>query len=235
MRVFRGRLAPLAAERLSSAKRASLFGGDLSAVLSANAAWVASKGGSSYFAQFAGGQKPRYLIIGCSDSRAPIESMMGFEPGEAFIHRNVANQVLAADVSVGSVLAFGVGALGVSDIIVCGHTECGGVKAGSSQADNGLLEHWLRGVRDLNVEHADELAAIESADGLDAKLRRLVDLNVLQQCLNVAANPVVQKTYAAHQRPNIHGLVYDVATGSLHDLKVHDKLDLPAPLDTGYL
>lgn len=210
------------------------FGGGnaLSRIMKANKAWVNSKGGSAAFQQYSGGQKPQYLIIGCADSRAPVEAMMGFEPGEAFVHRNVANQVLSGDLNMSSILAFGVGVLGVSDIVVCGHTECGGIKAGTSAADCGVLEHWLRGVRDLHQVHYDELKSMDEA----ARIRKMVDLNVLNQCLNVASNAVVQKTYAEHKRPTIHGVVYDVGTGEIHSLEDQVKeLVLPAALNTGYL
>lgn len=182
---------------------------------------------NDHFARMSGGQAPRYLLIGCADSRVPTAELMGLGAGEAFVHRNVANQVVLSDLNVSSCLAFGVGALGCQDVIVCGHSECGGVKAASTAASFGVLDFWLKHIKDVAVLHAEALDSIvDPAEKLD----KLIELNVQQQCINVYAHPVVQDTFKKTGKPNIHGVVYEIKSGTLK----HVPVQLPPELQEIY-
>ena len=164
-------------------------------------------------------QSPEFLYIGCSDSRVTAEELMGIEPGQAFIHRNIANMVISIDLNVLSVIHYAVTYLKVNHIVVCGHYNCGGVKAAMQAVDLGILNPWLRNIRDVYRIHKDELNAIS-----DETLRydRLVELNVQEQCINVIKTADVQK--AIRQRGiTIHGWVFDMRTGKLIDLKINFK------------
>ncbi|EEY58063.1 carbonic anhydrase, putative [Phytophthora infestans T30-4] len=172
---------------------------------------------SSLFDRTADGQHPPYLWIGCSDSRVPAEEITGLDPGEMFCHRNVANLVVTNDINVLSVVQYAVEALMVKDIIVCGHYGCGGVKAAIQNKHIGILDTWLRSVRDVHRNHKEELDALPTEE---ARYRRTVELNVKQQCLNIFKTNVVQHRLGRPDQPGIHGLVYDVKTGALKELKV---------------
>ncbi|CAI5736137.1 unnamed protein product [Hyaloperonospora brassicae] len=173
---------------------------------------------ASLFHRTAEGQHPSYLWIGCSDSRVPAEEVTGLVPGEMFCHRNVANLVVTNDINMLSVVQYAVESLQVKDIIVCGHYGCGGVKAAMENNHIGILDTWLRTVRDVHRNHKAELDALPSDD---ARYRRTVELNVKQQCLNVFKMNVVQHRIGRPNEPNIHGLVYDIHTGGLKELKVN--------------
>lgn len=161
-------------------------------------------------------QKPDYLYIGCSDSRVTADDLMGIQPGEAFIHRNVANLVSGLDLSAMSVVEYAVRYLKVKHIVVCGHYGCGGVKAAMEPADLGLLNPWLRAIRDVYRLHADELDAIENET---ARYERLVEINVQEQCVNLLKTAAVQEAY--HKRDiSVHGWVFDLHTGLLKDLQI---------------
>ncbi|KAG7401449.1 hypothetical protein PHYBOEH_000994 [Phytophthora boehmeriae] len=162
-------------------------------------------------------QHPSYLWIGCSDSRVPAEEITGLDPGEMFCHRNVANLVVTNDINVLSVVQYAVENLMVKDIIVCGHYGCGGVKAAMENKHIGLLDTWLRSVRDVHRKHHEELDALPTEE---ARYRRMVELNVKQQCLNIFKTNVIQHRLGRPDQPIIHGLVYDVQTGGLKELKV---------------
>ena len=170
-----------------------------------------------YFAKLSAGQTPEYLWIGCSDSRIPAEQITGLEPGEAFIHRNIANLVCNTDLNVMSVINYAVRHLGVKHIIVCGHYGCGGVKAAMTPKDMGLLNPWLRNIRDVYRLHEDELDAIADES---KRYDRLVELNVREQCRNIVKTAAVQQSYAQNNFPVVHGWVFDFHDGLLTDLKV---------------
>ena len=187
-------------------------------VFANNEKWIAEKlsVNEDYFTNLAKGQTPELLYIGCSDSRVTAEEIMGLQPGEAFVHRNIANLVNNVDLSVMSVLNYAVRHLKVNHIVVCGHYNCGGVKAAMQPADMGLLNPWLRNIRDVYRLHKDELNAITD---VDARYDRLVELNVQEQCVNLLKTAAVQQ--AIHDRNlTVHGWVFDIHTGKLKDLKI---------------
>lgn len=183
-----------------------------------NEAWIATQLQQSphYFDELAESQNPKYLYIGCSDSRVTAETLMGARPGEVFVHRNIANLAPNNDLNVLSVITYAVVHLRVSDIIVCGHYNCGGIKAAMLPKDMGVLNPWLRNIRDVYRTHKEELNAIESEE---ERYDRLVELNVQEQCINVAKTKEVQLA-ALENRIRIHGWVFDMRTGRLVDLKI---------------
>lgn len=184
-----------------------------------NKLWVAEMRNrdADFFEKLAKDQRPDYLYIGCSDSRVPANEIMGLDPGEVFVHRNVANLVTSIDLNVMSVINYAVKHLHVKHIIVCGHYNCGGVKAAMMSKDMGILNPWLRGIRDVYRLHAAELDAIEDEH---EKYNRLVELNVHEQALNVIKTAVVQQEYMMNQYPVVHGWVFDLKTGLLKDLEI---------------
>jgi carbonic anhydrase len=185
-----------------------------------NKAWVAGKlqQDAAYFENLSKGQAPEYLYIGCSDSRVTAEDLMGAEPGEIFIHRNVANMVVSSDLNVMSVINYAVRHLKVKHIIVCGHYGCGGVKAAMTPVDMGILNPWLRNIRDVYRLHMDELNAIANED---ERYNRLIELNVQEQCVNVIKTAAVQLRYVNEGYPRVHGWVFDIKTGLLKDLHIN--------------
>lgn len=184
-----------------------------------NRIWVASKTAKDkeFFEKLAQEQNPDYLYIGCSDSRVPTNEIMGLDAGEVFVHRNIANLVNNVDLSVMAVINYAVRHLEVKHIIVCGHYNCGGVKAAMQPADLGILNPWLRNIRDVYRMYRQELDAIEDAH---ARFNRLVELNVQEQCVNVIKTAAVQQSYVQRGYPTVHGWVYDLYTGKLIDLKI---------------
>ena len=184
-----------------------------------NKRWVKEKRASDpeFFVHLARGQAPAFLYIGCADSRVPANEIMGLEPGDVFVHRNVANLVVSTDINSQSVIEYAVGHLGVEHVVVCGHYGCGGVAAAMQPADLGLLNGWLREIRDVYRLYQGELDAIEDPD---MRYRRLVELNIQEQCVNVIKTAVVQKRYLRTGHPIVHGWVYDIANGLLRDLKI---------------
>jgi len=184
-----------------------------------NLAWLNEKKGTdeSFFENLAKSQSPEYLYIGCSDSRVTAEELMGAGPGEVFVHRNIANLVNATDLNVMSVINYAVRYLGVKHVIVCGHYNCGGVKAAMQPVDMGILNPWLRNIRDVYRLHKDELNAIEDEG---KRYDRLVELNVQEQCFNVIKLASVQQEYQKKGYPTVHGWVFDIRTGRLIDLKL---------------
>jgi carbonic anhydrase len=184
-----------------------------------NRKWIEEKTSSdpSFFSRLARGQDPDFLFIGCSDSRVPANEIMGLDPGEVFVHRNVANLVVNTDINAQSVIEYAVAHLNVKHVIVCGHYGCGGVKAAMQQADLGILNGWLREIRDVYRLYQGELDAIEDDN---ARYHRLIELNVQEQCINVIKTAVVQKTYLSGGYPQVHGWVYDIGDGRLRDLNI---------------
>ena len=184
-----------------------------------NRAWVEARMQQDphFFERMAYAQNPDYLYIGCSDSRVSAEEMMGLNPGEVFVHRNVANVVNAIDMNASSVIQYAVRELKVKHIIVCGHYHCGGIAAAMEQKDYGLLNPWLRNIRDVYRIHQEELDAIEDPA---TRFDRLVELNVQEQVINVIKMTSVQQRYAEEGLPVVHGWVFDVRTGLLKDLEI---------------
>jgi len=187
-------------------------------VFANNAAWAAAiqKDQPDFFEKLAQGQDPDFLFIGCADSRVPAAQIMGLGPGDVFVHRNVANLVNHTDVNVQSVIEYAVAHLGVRHVVVCGHSGCGGVNAALSDADLGALNPWLRVIKDVYRAHQDELEKLDSAD----RAKRLIELNVEAQCLNVAKTTAVQAAWRDGEGPQIHGWVFHLDTGLIQDLEV---------------
>jgi len=185
-----------------------------------NRKWVEAMKGrdADFFDKLARDQTPEFLYIGCSDSRVPANEIMGLEPGDVFVHRNVANLVNNTDLNVLSVINFAVTHLHVKHIIVCGHYNCGGVKAAMIPKDMGILNPWLRIIRDVYRLHAAELDAIEDEN---ARYNRLVELNVIEQATNVIKTVSVQKGFRKHGYPVVHGWVFDLKTGLLINLNLN--------------
>lgn len=192
---------------------------DFNKIFENNKLWVAEKLSKdpAYFENLSKGQSPEFLYIGCSDSRVTAEDIMGVQPGEVFIHRNIANMVISVDLNVMSVLNYAVRHLKVNHIIVCGHYACGGVKAAMQPKDMGILNPWLRNIRDVYRLHKEELNAIEEEE---QRYNRLIELNVQEQCVNLIKTAAVQE---AHRERGllVHGWVFDIHTGKLIDLKIN--------------
>lgn len=185
-----------------------------------NKEWVAQMTAkdANFFEKLAADHNPDYLYIGCSDSRVPANEIMGLEPGDVFVHRNVANLVNNTDLNVMSVINYAVVHLHVKHIIVCGHYNCGGVKAAMLPKDMGLLNPWLRTIRDVYRMHDEELDAITDER---ERYNRLVELNVIEQATNVIKTANVQKSYQKGGFPIVHGWVFDLHTGVLIDLNIN--------------
>ena len=171
---------------------------------------------ASYFNDLSQGQRPEILYIGCSDSRVSTEELMGARPGEVFVHRNIANMVPNTDLSAMSVINYAVSYLKVKHVVVCGHYYCNGVKAAMQSADMGLLNPWLRNIRDVYRIHRHELDAIADEE---LRYKRLVELNVQEQCVNVLKTADVQKAWK-ERTLTVHGWVFDIRSGRLIDLKI---------------
>jgi carbonic anhydrase len=184
-----------------------------------NRRWAAAKKADDheFFENLAKGQDPEFLYIGCSDSRVSTEEMMGVNPGEVFVHRNIANIVSNSDLNIMSVIDFAVNHLQVRHIIVCGHYECGGVKASMQAKDLGILNPWLRNIRDVYRIHQNELSEIQDEP---TRYKRLVELNVEEQLTNVIKTAAVQKSFVRNGYPIVHGWVFDIHSGELIDLKI---------------
>ena len=184
-----------------------------------NKVWIEQKlkNDAAYFENLSKGQNPKLLYIGCSDSRVTAEELMGVQPGEVFVYRNIANMIPNTDLSAMSVINYAVTHLKVDNIVVCGHYYCNGVKAAMQSADLGKLNPWLRNIRDVYRLHKPELDALQSEE---EKYKRLVELNVQEQCFNVIKTPDVQKAYK-ERKLTVHGWVFDVHSGNLIDLKIN--------------
>lgn len=189
---------------------------NLDKVFANNEKWITSKleKDPCYFENLSKGQSPDILYIGCSDSRVTSEELMGVEPGEAFIHRNIANMVVSIDLNMMSVLNYAVRHLKVNHVVVCGHYFCGGVKAAMQPQDLGILNPWLRNIRDVYRLHKTELNAIAEEND---RYNRLIELNVQEQCINLLKTAAVQDAIK-HRGLQVHGWVFDIRTGRLIDL-----------------
>lgn len=203
---------------------------DLSVLRAKNRTWAASMTASDpeFFRQLAQQQNPRYLWIGCSDSRVPSTQLVDLAPGEMFVHRNVANVVIPTDLNCLSVIQFAVEALKVEHIIVCGHYGCGGVGAALNNVRLGLIDNWLRHVQDVRDMHANLLATTDPATHHD----RLCELNVIEQAIHVCQTTIVQDAWARGQTLAVHGWVYGLNDGLVHDL--HMNIDGRAAVDSAY-
>jgi len=192
---------------------------DLKELLAGNRRWAEKikESDPEFFNSLSAHQTPRYMWIGCSDSRVPSTQLTGLEPGEMFVHRNVANLVIHTDFNCLSVLQYAVDVLKVSYVIVCGHYNCGGVKAAMENRHLGLIDNWLRHVQDVIRSHESELSAINDAG---ERLNRLCELNVMEQVLNVSRSTIVQNAWNRGQDLAVHGLIYQVGDGLLQDLNI---------------
>jgi carbonic anhydrase len=198
---------------------------DYTKIFDNNRKWVAQMlhQDPDFFEKLAEDQRPDYLYIGCSDSRVPANEIMGLQPGEVFVHRNVANLVNNTDLNVLTVIAYAVKNLHVKHIIVCGHYNCGGIKAAMEPRDMGILNPWLRNIRDVYRLHNEELRQIKDDT---QRYNRLVELNVQEQATNIIKLATVQKSYLSNGYPIVHGWVFDLHTGILQDLNINFELIL---------
>jgi carbonic anhydrase len=178
-----------------------------------NKAWAAEKveDDPEFFKRLEHIQSPEYLWIGCSDSRVPANEITGTQPGEIFVHRNIANMVVHTDLNLLSVLQYAVEVLKVKHIIVCGHYGCGGVKASMTNHSYGIINKWLRNIKDVYRFHRDSINQLPSEN--DARLNRLIELNVQEQVINLAKTSIVQKAWKDSQHPHLHGWVYGLNNG----------------------
>jgi carbonic anhydrase len=195
-----------------------------------NKAWAKSKVDINprYFADMAKDQNPEYLWIGCSDSRVPESEITNSNPGEIFVHRNIANLVIHTDTNFLSVLSYAVDALKVPHIIICGHYNCGGIRAALSHSSLGLIDNWIRNIKDTYFFHKSEIDASQSEN---ERVNKLVEFNVMEQVKNLAHTSIIQKAWHTRQAPHIHGWVYDLNQGTLKEVV---SLGPDAKIDSAY-
>jgi len=200
-------------------------------LLEGNKQWVQDKleADPEFFARLAKGQHPQVLWIGCSDSRVPANEIPGTQPGDIFVHRNIANMVVHTDMNMLSVLDYAVNVLKVKHVIVCGHYGCGGVKAAMQNSQFGLIDNWLRTIKDVYRIHTREL---ESIFDEEERFRRFVELNVIEQVFDLTKTSIIQNAWTQGNFPKVHGWVYDIASGIIKDLRV--SLDSTAKLPAIY-
>ena len=189
----------------------------LSDLLDRNAKWSENKNAEEpgYFARLATRQSPEFFWIGCSDSRVPANVVAGLDPGEVFVHRNVANVIHSSDMNVLSALEFAVETLNIQEIIVCGHFGCGGIKAATEDLPHGLADHWLEPIRRLARAYAVDLA---QEDSEEARRDKLAELNVVEGVRRVAETPIIQRAWREGVGVRVHGLIYGLKNGRLRDL-----------------
>jgi carbonic anhydrase len=186
-------------------------------LLENNKVWAANKvaGDKDFFTRLQNQQSPKFLWIGCSDSRVPANEITNTEPGEIFVHRNVANMVVATDMNLLTVLEYAVKVLKVEHVLVVGHYGCGGVKAALTDQNFGIINPWLKHIKDVYRFHRDEIDALDSED---KRVDRLIELNVQEQVMNLAKTITIQETWAKEQRPTLHGWVYGLKDGLINPL-----------------
>lgn len=184
-----------------------------------NQAWSEekTKHDQDFFKRNQNTQSPDFLWIGCSDSRVPANEITGTDPGEIFVHRNIANMVVHSDMNMLSVLDYAVTILKVKHVIVCGHYGCGGVKAAMNNDQYGLIDNWLRHIKDVYRFHSDELEAIKDEN---QRFKRLVEVNVMEQVFDLSKTSIIQNAWRERHSPYVHGWVYDLETGLIKDLQV---------------
>ena len=187
-----------------------------------NREWVAKKTAQDpdFFNRLSKGQQPPLLWIGCADSRVPANEIIGADPGEVFVHRNIANMVVHTDMNMLSVLDYAVNVLKVKHVIVCGHYGCGGVAAAMTNKHIGLIDNWIRHIKDVYRFHSEELNAIEDEG---TRLNRFIELNVFEQVLDLAKTSIIQAAWERGQEVHLHGWVYDIKDGLVKDLEVTIK------------
>lgn len=187
-----------------------------------NKAWAAEKiqDDPEFFNRLVNLQTPEFLWIGCSDSRVPANEITGTQPGEVFVHRNIANMVVHTDLNLLSVLQYAVEVLKVKHVIVCGHFGCGGVKAALTNHNFGIINKWLRNIKDVYRFHREEIDNLKTED---EKLNKLIELNVQEQVMNLAKTSIIQKAWKERSGPDIHGWVYD-----LHDGIIKPVFEIPS-------
>jgi carbonic anhydrase len=188
-------------------------------LLEGNKNWVKEriKADPEYFERLSKGQSPQVLWIGCSDSRVPANEITGTQPGDIFVHRNIANLVVHSDMNLLSVLDYAVNVLKVKHVIVCGHYGCGGVQAAMANQQHGLVDNWLRYIKDVYRLHTKELEAIEDQE---KRFERFVELNVIEQVFDLTKTSIIQNAWRNRNEPKVHGWVYSLKTGIIKDLKV---------------
>lgn len=188
-------------------------------LLANNKAWVEKNLNEDpeFFSRLANGQQPPLLWIGCADSRVPANEIIGAQPGEVFVHRNIANMVVHTDMNMLSVLDYAVNVLKVKHVIVCGHYGCGGIKAAMTNQHFGLIDNWIRHIKDVYRFHQTELNAIQNEE---LRFNRFVELNVIEQVMDLAKTSIIQSAWENGQELEIHGWVYDIKDGYINDLKV---------------
>jgi carbonic anhydrase len=198
-------------------------------LLEGNRQWVQEKleEDPDYFYRLSKGQNPQVLWIGCSDSRVPANEITRTQPGDIFVHRNIANMVVHTDMNMLSVLDYAVNILKVRHVIVCGHYGCGGVRAAMENNQHGLIDNWLRTIKDVYRLHALEL---DSIDDKEERFNRFVELNVMEQVFDLSKTSIIQNSWTDRNQPYVHGWVYDLRTGIIKDLKVtlHNTKELPS-------
>jgi carbonic anhydrase len=201
---------------------------DYQQLLLQNKAWVAQKSQEDpeFFSRLAKTQTPKFLWIGCSDSRVPANEITGTQPGEIFVHRNIANMVVHTDMNMLSVLDYAVNVLKVEHVIVCGHYGCGGVRAAMGNKQFGVIDNWIRHIKDAYRLNEAELEAIKDPE---QKERRFTEINVIEQVYDLCKTSIVQNAWATRGGPYVHGWVYDIAEGLIRDLNVtfHNNTELP--------
>ena len=184
-----------------------------------NRVWVSERLSvdEKYFEKLSEGQNPPFLFIGCSDSRKPLDTIIKAEPGELFIHTNIANQVSLTDMNVLSILEYAIETLEVEHIIICGHYNCGGVEAAYTGKATGLIENWLMGIKELKLENKRELQLIENEQ---EKMDRLCEINVVAQLKNLCKTSMMHKAFKKGKYPKIHGWIFDIYTGHIKELEL---------------
>ncbi|MBH2004006.1 MAG: carbonate dehydratase [Sphingobacteriia bacterium] len=180
-----------------------------------NKAWAKEKvtDDPEYFSRLVNLQTPEFLWIGCSDSRVPANEITGTQPGEIFVHRNIANMVVNTDLNLLSVLSYAVETLKVKHVIVCGHYGCGGVKAAMTNNNLGIINKWLRNIKDVHRFHREEVGSIKDEN---KQVDRMIELNVMEQVMNLAKTSIIQKAWKHNNAPHLHGWVYDLHDGLIN-------------------
>ncbi len=198
---------------------------DYNKIFENNRRWAAAKkaDNSEFFSDLTKGQSPEYLVIGCSDSRVPLESITGVDPGEIFVHRNIANMVSESDPNIMAVIEFAVNILHVKHIVVCGHTHCGGVQASLEVDENEALDPWLNNIRKVQKENFRELDSILDDD---KRYLRLIEINTIQQCRNILELDIIKSSIQSTSYPKVHAWMFDIETGQLRDLNFENTHDL---------
>ena len=197
-------------------------------LLEGNKKWVQKRleKDPHYFDKLSQGQNPQFLWVGCSDSRVPANEITNTHPGDIFVHRNIANMVVNSDMNLLSVLDYAVNILKVKHVIVCGHYGCGGVKAAMDNEQYGLVDNWLRFIKDVYRMHSEELDAIKDEE---KRFDRFVELNVIEQVFGLTKTTIIQNAWRARNAPKVHGWVYSLKTGLIKDLEVSFDNSLTLP------